>query len=59
VIGSVAEYSGLWGSLFMPLVGAAIGEYVAVRSRVAPAIRHRDLDRPLLGAAAKSRSCSR
>jgi uncharacterized protein YqgC (DUF456 family) len=31
-IGTVAGiFSGLWGLLFMPLVGAAIGEYVAQR----------------------------
>ena len=32
VAGTVAGiFSGLWGLLFMPLVGAAIGEYVAQR----------------------------
>src|SRR5262249_41055025 len=31
-VGTVAGiFSGLWGLLFMPLVGAAIGEYVAQR----------------------------
>jgi uncharacterized protein YqgC (DUF456 family) len=31
-IGTVAGvFSGLWGLLFMPLLGAAIGEYVAQR----------------------------
>jgi len=27
-------FTGLWGLLFMPLVGAAIGEYVAIRDHV-------------------------
>jgi uncharacterized protein YqgC (DUF456 family) len=32
VIGTLAGiFSGLWGLLFMPLVGAAIGEYIAQR----------------------------
>jgi len=32
IVGTVAGiFSGLWGLLFMPLVGAAIGEYVAQR----------------------------
>jgi uncharacterized protein YqgC (DUF456 family) len=31
-VGTVAGiFSGLWGLLFMPLAGAAIGEYVARR----------------------------
>ncbi len=28
----VGVFTGLWGLLFMPLVGAAIGEYVALRN---------------------------
>jgi len=36
VVGAVAGtlagiFSGLWGLLFMPLVGAAVGEYIAQR----------------------------
>ncbi len=32
VVGTLAGiFSGLWGLLFMPLVGAAIGEYIAQR----------------------------
>jgi uncharacterized protein YqgC (DUF456 family) len=32
-IGTLAGvFSGLWGLLFMPLVGAAIGEYIAMRN---------------------------
>ena len=27
-------FTGLWGLVFMPLVGAAIGEYIAIRDMV-------------------------
>ncbi|UCE31918.1 MAG: DUF456 domain-containing protein [Burkholderiales bacterium] len=34
-IGTVlGVFSGLWGLLFMPLAGAAIGEYIAIRDTV-------------------------
>ena len=55
VIGSVAGiFSGLWGLLFMPLVGAAIGEYVAQRDlRRAGKVGIATWIGLLLGAAAK------
>ena len=56
VIGSVAGiFSGLWGLLFMPLLGAAVGEYVAQRDlRRAGKVGVATWIGLLLGAAAKT-----